>query len=62
MCLVTYQRLGKLERSTPFTGRCGHEEMFQTTRFWQIACCSLHHFSHASQDGYGKVSYLRLVD
>ena len=24
--------------------------------------CSLHHFSDASQDGYGQVSYLRLVD
>ena len=24
--------------------------------------CTLHHFSDASQDGYGKVSYLRLVD
>ena len=24
--------------------------------------CSLHHFSDASQEGYGQVSYLRLVD
>ena len=24
--------------------------------------CTLHHFSDASQDGYGQVSYLRLVD
>ena len=28
----------------------------------KIACCSLHHFSDASQYGYGQVSYLPLVD
>ena len=33
-------------------------KMFQTTRLCQISCCSLHHFSDASQDGYGQVSYL----
>ena len=24
--------------------------------------CSLHHFSDASQDGYGEVTYLKIVD
>ena len=33
-------------------------KMFQTTRLCQISCCSLHHISDASQDGYGQVSYL----
>ena len=33
-------------------------KMFQTTRLCQISCCSLHHFSDASQNGYGQVSYL----
>ena len=33
-------------------------KMFQITRLCQISCCSLHHFSDASQDGYGQVSYL----
>ena len=33
-------------------------KMFQTTRLCQISCCSLHHFSDASQDGYGQESYL----
>ena len=37
-------------------------KMFQTTRLCQISCCSLHHFSDASQDGYGQVSYLWLVN
>ena len=30
--------------------------------FGQIACSQLHHFSDASEDGYGSVSYLRLVN
>ena len=35
---------------------------FKPPGFGKIACCSLHHFSDASQNGYGQVSYLRLVD
>ena len=35
---------------------------FKPPGFGKIACCSLHYFSDASQDGYGQVSYLRLVD
>ena len=35
---------------------------FKLPGFGKIPCCSLHHFSDASQDGYEKVSYLRLVD
>ena len=35
---------------------------FKPPGFGKIACCSLHHLSGASHDGYGQVSYLRLVD
>ena len=35
---------------------------FKPPGFGKIACCSLHYFSDASQDGYRQVSYLRLVD
>ena len=35
---------------------------FKPPGFGKIACCSLHYFSDASRDGYGQVSYLRLVD
>ena len=35
---------------------------FKSPKFWRLIDCSLHHFSGASQDGYGQVSYLRLVD
>ena len=35
---------------------------FKTSKFGKVIDCSLHHFSDASQDGYGQVSYLRLVD
>ena len=32
------------------------------TEFGQVASSQLHHFSDASEDGYGSVSYLRLVN
>ena len=35
---------------------------FKSPKFWRLIDCSLHRFSGASQDGYGQVSYLRLVD
>ena len=30
--------------------------------FGKVIDCSLHHFSDTSQDGYGQVTYLRIVD
>ena len=38
------------------------DRCFKVTRFGRLTDCSIHHFSDASQDGYGQVSYLRLVD
>ena len=35
---------------------------FKPPGFGKIACCSLHRFSDANQNGYGQVSYLRLAD
>ena len=35
---------------------------FKPEGFGGIVECSLHHFSDASQNGYGQASYLRLVD
>ena len=35
---------------------------FKPQEFGKVKDCSLHHFTDASQDGYGKVSYIRLVD
>ena len=35
---------------------------FKPEGFGGIVKCSLHHFSDASQNGYGQASYLRLVD
>ena len=31
---------------------------FEPPGFDKIACCSLHHFSDASQNGYGQMSYV----
>ena len=36
--------------------------MLQLSKFSKVIDCSLHHFSDASQDGYGQVTYLRIVD
>ena len=38
------------------------DRCFKSSRFGRLIDCSLHHWSDASQDGYGQVSYLRLVD
>ena len=35
---------------------------FKPLRFGILIDCSLYHFSDASQDGYGQVSYFRLVN
>jgi hypothetical protein len=35
---------------------------FQPRDFGEISSCELHHFSDASQKGYGAVSYLKIVD
>ena len=35
---------------------------FKPSKFGKMIDCSLHLFSDASQDGYGQVSYLRLVE
>ena len=37
-------------------------QMFQATRIRCSRQLQLHHFSDASEDGYGAVSYLRIVD
>ena len=36
--------------------------MFQPSKFSKVIDCSLRHFSDASQDGSGQVTYLRKVD
>ena len=36
--------------------------MLQTIKFGKVIDCSLHYFSNTSQDGYGQVTYLRIVD
>ena len=33
---------------------------FKSPGFGKFSCCSLHHFTDASQNGYGQVSYLQL--
>ena len=38
------------------------ERCFKPSKFGKVIDCILHHFSHASQDGYGQVTYLRIVD
>ena len=38
------------------------DRCFKPPRFGRLIDCSLHHFSDASQDAYGQVLYLRLVD
>ena len=38
------------------------ERCFKPSKFAKVIDCSLHHFSDASQDGYGQVTYLRIVD
>ena len=36
--------------------------MFPAIKIDKVIDCSLHHFSDASQDEYGQVSYMKLVD
>ena len=36
--------------------------MFSAIKIDKVIDCSLHHFSDASQDEYGQVSYMKLVD
>ena len=36
--------------------------MLQTIKFGKVIDFSLHYFSNTSQDGYGQVTYLRIVD
>ena len=36
--------------------------MLQPSKLSKVIDCSLYHFSDASQDGYGQVTYLRRVD
>ena len=38
------------------------ERCFKPSKFGMMIDCSLHHFSDASQDDYGQVTYLRIVD
>ena len=38
------------------------ERCFKPSKFGKVIDFILHHFSHASQDGYGQVTYLRIVD
>ena len=38
------------------------ERCFKLSKFGRVIGCSLHHFSDASQDGYGQVTLLRIVD
>ena len=38
------------------------DRCFKPPKFGRLIDCSLHHFSGAIQDGYGQLSYLRLVD
>ena len=35
---------------------------FKPSKSCKVIHCSLHHFSDANQDGYGQVTYLRIVD
>ena len=38
------------------------DRCFTSSKFGKVIDCSVHDFSDESQDGYGPVSYLRLVD
>ena len=38
------------------------ERCLKPSKFGKVIDCSLHHFSDASQDGYGQVTCLRIVD
>ena len=38
------------------------DRCFKPPRFGGLRDCNLHHFSETSQDGYGQILYLRLVD
>ena len=37
------------------------ERCFRLSKFGMVINCSLHYFSDANQDGYGQVTYLRIV-
>ena len=52
----------KWERELQLLERLEINRCFKPSKFGKVIDCSLHHFSDASQDGYGQVSYLRLVD
>ena len=38
------------------------ERCFKSSKFGKAIDCSLHHFSDASQNGYGQMIHLRIVD
>ena len=38
------------------------ERCFKPSKFGKVIDCTLHHFSDATQDGYGQVTYLRIID
>ena len=38
------------------------ERCFKPSKFGKVINCSLLHFSDASQNGYGQLTYLRIVD
>ena len=49
-----------MEERTTVARKSENGQMLQTIKVWQGD--SLHHFSDASQDGYGQVTYLRILD
>ena len=52
----------KWKRELKLLERLEINRCFKPSKFGKMIDCCLHHFSDASQDGYGQVSYLRLVD
>ena len=47
---------------TAHFGTLEDPSVLQTEDFGETASAELHHFSDASQSGYGQCSYLRLMD
>ena len=52
----------KWKKELQFVENLKMERCFKLSKFGKAIDCRLHHFSDASQNGYGPVTYLRIVD
>ena len=54
--------MARLDKGHHWSYRSSHTTLCETERFWRAQFRQLHHFSDASEEGYGAVSYLCLTD